>query len=167
MCPSSQVPLSRGHARSPPSRWSSREASSVASTSRTLTPSGWWWPTAMVGAAGAGLVFPLRGGQGRRRSSRGGRGGGGGCGQCCLAWWDVLQTCPCGPHAIWGQMSRSGTRPGDLQAPEAWGWASPSRQSHHYPPDCHPQPPGTSSPHRGWRTAQSLPTSPRRATTSR
>lgn len=138
-CPSSQGPLSRGDARSPPSRWSSREASSVTSTSPTLTPSGWWWPTAMVGATWGGPGFPLRDGQGRWRRSKGGRGGGCAAGDVargCLAWWDVLQPCPCGPHVTWGQRSRASTRPGDKPAcpHEDWGWASPYRQSHHHAP---------------------------------
>lgn len=89
------------------------------------------------GCRWGGPGFPSERWTGALESSRGGRGGGGAAGDVargCLAWWDVLQPCPCGPHAIWGQMSRSSTRPGDLQAPEDWGWASPSRQSHHYPP---------------------------------
>ncbi|XP_026897795.1 uroplakin-3b-like protein 2 isoform X2 [Acinonyx jubatus] len=45
-CPSSPAPPWQGHSPSLPSRWSSQGASSVASTSPTWTPSGWWWPTA-------------------------------------------------------------------------------------------------------------------------
>lgn len=132
MCPSSQVPRSRGDSRSPPSRWSSLEASSVASTSPTLTPSGWWWPTAMVGAPGVGLGFP---------SARWTGGVGGAAGVEAVeevlvgvwpgaAWPDGM----CWNPAHGGQMSGSNTRPGDLGAPEDWGWASPYCQSPHFPP---------------------------------